>query len=123
MGLTTFAVPLTDEQAEHMRTLTAEMVEKYLDGLAERARWIGYDREGMYLQKVDDRWLLLVTLGFKGDDPSIIAKGVRAYPGNEFTRWWNPQFQPLLGEQRAANEVLFVWEDDVAPAEAVGSGV
>ena len=119
MGLTTFAVPLTDEQADHMRRLTKEMVEKYLDGLAERARWVGYDRECMYLQQVDGRWLLLVTLGFKGDDPSVLLK-VREYPGNDFTAWWSPQFGPIVGDAALRGEKLFVWEDDPDRAELPG---
>lgn len=115
MGMTTFAVTLDAEQAEQMRALAAELTERHIEGLAQRARSVGYARESMHLQPTEDGGaLLLVHLDLEGDDLGELQRRILEYPDTEFTRWWNPQFAALMsaGPPPAEAERLFEWRDE-----------
>lgn len=115
-----YAIPLTTGQAESMRSLAAELRAEHLEGLADRAREVGYGRESMHLQTMPDgAVLLLVHLEYDGDDHAAVQDRLQKFPENDFTRWFNPRFvaytQPPEGRRPRALptiEELFSWRDD-----------
>ena len=120
MGTGTYAIPLTNEQAESMRSLAVELRAEHMDGLADRARKVGYRQESMHLQTLPDGGaLLLVHLQYDGDDEDAVHERLKNFPENDFTRWFNPRFlgatQPPEGPRRSVlprSEELFSWQDD-----------
>ncbi|AGB22200.1 hypothetical protein Mycsm_01813 [Mycobacterium sp. JS623] len=113
MAMTTFAVALNAEQVAQMRSLAADLAND-VDGLADRARAVGYVRESMHLQPTEDGGaLLLVHLDCDIDDPGEVRRRIRAYPPTDFTRWFNPRFEALMPSGRVPTNVepLFEWRD------------
>lgn len=111
MGMTTVAVQLSPERAQLMRELVADMQAQGGAGLAERARAVGYTRESMHLQENADGALLLIHLGYGGDDFDALQQRIIEFPDTEFTRWWTPRFIEVVGAALPRPELLFSWED------------
>jgi len=113
--MNTVAVALDAEQVRKMRALAAELVGERREGLAERARAVGYRRESMHLQPTGDGGaLLLVHLEYEGDDIEGLRGRIAEYPENDFTRWFNPRFLELWmsSGERPQSELLFEWGHD-----------
>lgn len=108
------ALPLAHANADRLQSLVGEMRSNWLDGLAARARAVGYYREAMAMATAGKEPLFLLYL--EVTDPDMRPR-LRAYPDTDFTRWWNPQFHEVLGggANIPATETLLDWESDREP--------
>ncbi|HKT14926.1 MAG TPA: hypothetical protein VJR87_05915 [Allosphingosinicella sp.] len=88
------AIPLDDASAATMRDLVRELNAKHVEGLAARARVVGYFREAMALVREDSgQWLYLVYLELRDLE---MRKRLLAYPETPFTSWWSSRFTALV---------------------------
>jgi hypothetical protein len=113
---TGFAVNIPQDRIQELHDLLSDL-NKDLSGLAERARDVGYHRERMWLQRnPDGSGQLIVYLEFnEGVDPQDSFKQIGVYE-SEFTRWWNPRFNSLIGLSEnppsPVAETLMAWDDE-----------
>ena len=111
-GITVAVRFLSKETAQKMRQHVADMKRSHLAGLEERARTVGYFKETMHLQPHGDGELYTVYLEHVGGN---LQKRLHAFPGTDFTRWWNPRYRELLGgrlrlDSSGGVETLLKWE-------------
>jgi hypothetical protein len=88
------SLSLSRDAAQKMRALAAALVEDHLEGLAERARSVGYYREAKAIAQ-DERGDPLLLIYLEMVDLHV-HKRIMAYPDTEFTRWWGPRFQEIV---------------------------
>lgn len=104
------AIPFDSDRASRMRDLLAQFDSSRVDGLADRARAIGYYREAMALT-ANDRGDPVFLIYLEVANPSF-EEALRAFPDTEFTLWWNPQFgalthgNPFSGQ----GDIILDWE-------------
>ena len=102
------AIPLDDSQANEMRALVHEMRDTKIDGLAARARAVGYYREAMALHRTARQTFFLLYLELS--NPAM-REQLNAYPDTDFTSWWNPRFRALVAGTplAAGTEMILSW--------------
>ena len=88
------SLPLSREAAGKMRALTATLVKDHLEGLAERARSVGYYREAKAIAE-DELGEPLLLIYLEMIDLHVHER-ILAYPDTEFSRWWGPQFMEIV---------------------------
>ena len=115
MDVGSFAIPVPKEKFDEARSLLAELNRTHLNELAARARVVGYHREVMALHSDG---FLTVHLQFNdATSKATLQDRLRAYPKNDFTRWWSPRFDSI-GPIKGYGEELFTWIDDqLSPSE------
>ncbi|EXK43445.1 hypothetical protein FOXG_04686 [Fusarium oxysporum f. sp. lycopersici 4287] len=116
----TFAIPLTDEKAARLRTLTQKLKDDELrEAFTRRADTAGYTAETMHLQPMPDgSTILLVHLEFEGSWTDL-QKRIIKYPDASFDEWWTDEWMQIArypgppdtpGIALPQPEKLFIWK-------------